>query len=389
MRHLFISIGFMILLSGGCAPTPDYEAGLIAYDAGDYAKALNIFRPLAEQGHTNAQYRLGVMHNKGRGVKRNIPKSIELYRKAAEKNHIDAIYNLAWIYWHGDGISKDHTESAKWAKKAADLGDAEGMHNIGMQYYYGDGIPVDLKKAEHYLRKAVEHDVWEAFKLLWQLYLKNSELLHDETVQWYRKTADGGNSEAQYYMGLIAYKDKRPGSDTEMIKWLKRAALQGHGDAQELLGQLYFSGEVVEKDLVESEKWLKAAMESGLGYATYMLANFRMTGVNGAVEISEGLRLLKIGAERDDVSAQTTLARTYLYDKVVKKDLTQAYKWFLIAKETIKSQKSRQDKLEEFLLPKDLLPDLPKHMTDEQKTEAKRLAAEWRAKQKKKQDSKD
>ncbi len=39
-----------------------------AYDSGDYATALRLWRPLAEQGHADAQYSLGVMYNQGRGV---------------------------------------------------------------------------------------------------------------------------------------------------------------------------------------------------------------------------------------------------------------------------------------------------------------------------------
>ncbi len=41
-----------------------YE-GLAAYRRGDYATALREFRPLAEQGHANAQRNLGVMYIQG------------------------------------------------------------------------------------------------------------------------------------------------------------------------------------------------------------------------------------------------------------------------------------------------------------------------------------
>ncbi len=39
-----------------------------AYDSGDYATALRLWRPLAERGHADAQYSLGVMYSQGRGV---------------------------------------------------------------------------------------------------------------------------------------------------------------------------------------------------------------------------------------------------------------------------------------------------------------------------------
>lgn len=46
----------------------DFEAGVRAHDAGDYATALKVFTALAEQGHAAAQVNLGAMYRNGRGV---------------------------------------------------------------------------------------------------------------------------------------------------------------------------------------------------------------------------------------------------------------------------------------------------------------------------------
>ena len=46
----------------------DFQAGLDAYNRGDYDTALKEFRPLAEQGHAQAQVNLGIMSSQGRGV---------------------------------------------------------------------------------------------------------------------------------------------------------------------------------------------------------------------------------------------------------------------------------------------------------------------------------
>ena len=44
------------------------EDGLAAYKRGDYATALRLFRPLAEQGATLVQSMLGTMYWSGQGV---------------------------------------------------------------------------------------------------------------------------------------------------------------------------------------------------------------------------------------------------------------------------------------------------------------------------------
>jgi hypothetical protein len=45
-----------------------FDDGLAAYQRGDYAAALNFWKPLAEQGHAGAQYNLGTMYYNGLGV---------------------------------------------------------------------------------------------------------------------------------------------------------------------------------------------------------------------------------------------------------------------------------------------------------------------------------
>ncbi len=41
---------------------------MAAYQRGDYATAIREFRPLAEQGHANAQYKLGFMYDMGKDI---------------------------------------------------------------------------------------------------------------------------------------------------------------------------------------------------------------------------------------------------------------------------------------------------------------------------------
>jgi TPR repeat protein len=60
-----------------CAASPaaagPFEDGRAAYDRGDYATALRLWRPLAEQGNPGAQYNLGGMYASSRGVSQGVP----------------------------------------------------------------------------------------------------------------------------------------------------------------------------------------------------------------------------------------------------------------------------------------------------------------------------
>ena len=50
------------------AQAQDYDTGLAAYMRGDYATALQEWRPLAERGDAEAQFNLGLMYARGHGV---------------------------------------------------------------------------------------------------------------------------------------------------------------------------------------------------------------------------------------------------------------------------------------------------------------------------------
>ena len=46
----------------------DFDKGMDAYEAGDYAPALQEWQPLADQGDAEAQDKLGILYYFGRGV---------------------------------------------------------------------------------------------------------------------------------------------------------------------------------------------------------------------------------------------------------------------------------------------------------------------------------
>jgi len=52
----------------GPAAASSFEDAEVAFRKGDYAMALRLFQPLAEQGDAAAQMFLGMMYSKGQGV---------------------------------------------------------------------------------------------------------------------------------------------------------------------------------------------------------------------------------------------------------------------------------------------------------------------------------
>ena len=87
-----------------------------------------------------------------------------------------------------------------------------------------------------------------------------------------RQSAEQGNAEAQYSLGLMySSGDGIPKDKVEAAKWYLKAAEQGDASAQMNLGYLYSSGDGIPKDETEGEKWYRKSAEQGNANAQYSL----------------------------------------------------------------------------------------------------------------------
>ncbi len=146
-----------------------YRKGVQAYRREDFSGAAQAFRRLAEKGHVKAQYFLGFLYDKGRGVVQDDAEAVRWYRKAAEQGYAAAQSNLGLKYQEGVGGVKNYTEAVKWYRKAAKQGNAIAQYNLGWMYANGKGVPQ----------------------------------IHSEALKWYREAASQGNASAQYNLGLM------------------------------------------------------------------------------------------------------------------------------------------------------------------------------------------
>ena len=120
----FLSAVAIVVALHGTAQAQDYSKGVAAYEDGDYATALQEWRPLAEQGDAGAQFNLGVMYMNGYGVPQDYAEAVRWYRLAAEQEYADAQNNLGVMYEKGQGVSQDYERAMELYRKAANQGDA-------------------------------------------------------------------------------------------------------------------------------------------------------------------------------------------------------------------------------------------------------------------------
>ena len=145
-------------------------------------KDIKYLQKLAENGDTESQLQLGLIHFLGQGTEINkkegikwIKKSTTGLKKLADNGDSDAQLKLGII---NDECMKNYDEAFKWLKKSAEQGNITAQYNIGIMYNVGKGTK------------------------------KNKA----EAVKWLKKSAEQGNNYAQNYLKLY--------NNVETIKWI-------------------------------------------------------------------------------------------------------------------------------------------------------------------------
>jgi hypothetical protein len=131
------------------------EDGFAAYRAGDYIKAVRLWRALAEKGDPVAQYRLGDLYAEGKGVVQDDATAMTWFQRSANQGNAAAQYNVGASYAEGLGVARDDGEAAKWFRRAAEQGMAFAQLNLGLLYAAGRGVPQDNVEAMKWLGLAV------------------------------------------------------------------------------------------------------------------------------------------------------------------------------------------------------------------------------------------
>jgi uncharacterized protein len=161
----------------------DFRSGVEAYQIGNDVTALQEFWTLAHQGHAGAQFNLGVLYARGRGVAQDFSQAARWYRLAAEHGHALAQCNLGVLYEDGLGVLQNDEEASHWYRLSAEHGNAGGQNNLGRIYEEGRGVPRDFREAVIWYQKAAAQGNTQAQGNLTRVSAGASEQRHEMLPQ--------------------------------------------------------------------------------------------------------------------------------------------------------------------------------------------------------------
>ena len=195
--QVLLALASPLSMAGGAVAGP-YEDAQAAHGRRDYATALRLWRPLADQGNAEAQYALGFMYDHGQGVPKNYAGAAKWWRLAADQGNTFAQFNLGALYDDGKGVPQNKAEALKWYHLAAERGNDGAQFSVGLLYFAGVAVS--------------ENRI--------------------EAAKWWRRAADQGHIGAQVYLGLsYATGLGVPQDNTHAYMWLSVAAARGDPDA--------------------------------------------------------------------------------------------------------------------------------------------------------------
>ena len=189
--------------------TDDLKKAKRAYKSGDYDRALRLFRRSSDEGNIVADWYLGHMYSQGVGVPRNDAMAYSYYTRVAD---------------HYDPEETDPNRLKITVDAMVRLADYQrtGAVNAGIQ-------PDPRAAAQNYLKIATTY----------------------------------GHPAAQYALGVMTIKGEGVKKNPQQgLKWLMAAARKRYAPAEAYLGDLYWSGQIVNGDRTRAVMWYILARES-------------------------------------------------------------------------------------------------------------------------------
>ncbi len=180
----------------------------------------------AEAGDSDAQYEVGIMYLKGQGVEEDRKQAVKWLSSAslggneqaaaklrrmkeqqerfaqlekdASSGDAGAQYEIGMMYLKGRGVEKDEERARVWLGKASKGGHEKATTRLGILHYRGEGGKVDYKQAHALFDRVKNHSVLAQY-YLGELYASGDGVAqdYDTAVAWYKKAADGGFNRAR------------------------------------------------------------------------------------------------------------------------------------------------------------------------------------------------
>jgi len=201
----------------------------------------------------------------------------------------------------------------------------------GDRFYNGEGVEKDFEQAVAWYKKAAEQGYAQGQYYLGYCYYEGEGVEQDyaQAAALYSKAAQQGNAAAQQKLGFCYCAGEGVDQDFEKaFYWYTQSAQQGRAYAQYLLGACYYNGEGVEKDFSQAVHWFTKAADQNDDTAQCMLGLCFYFGTGADMDYKQAAYWLEKSAQQGNSDAQFYLGDCYLQGEGVQEDHAKAAYWY-------------------------------------------------------------
>lgn len=121
----------------------DVKAGVDAWSAGDFSRAVAEWQGPAQSGDADALFNLAQAYRLGRGVEQDVTRAKELYAEAARKGHAKAADNYGLLLFQ----LGEQRDAMPFIRAASDRGDPRAQYIMGLAHFNTDYAEKDWVRA--------------------------------------------------------------------------------------------------------------------------------------------------------------------------------------------------------------------------------------------------
>lgn len=314
------------------------------YRARNYEAAYRAYLPLAEDGVAHAQYVIGVLFDRGRGVESDYEQAYLWYLRASEQGHSQAQYDLAINLYYGYGAPADMDQedgfraAARWFRESAERGYGPSHDWLGQLYMMGRGVPKSVSEAAAWFERGVALDDPDSLVSLAGLQTGNISSsrgiipVDDEKASRnFLAAARMGNGEGVRGLLHLYVEGRTSVPFEEILQMLEQTARDDDHWSQSELVDIYLEGRLMERDPSRAAFWLEKLTHRGFtrDYASARLAEMHLVGDGVPKDSARAAELLLVAVDRDGFAPGVSLQLSELYETGdgLPQDYVQAYYW--------------------------------------------------------------
>ena len=228
-------IAAMLILALPASAPATVRSGIEAWQQGNPAKAVAIWRALADKGDHDAAFNLGQAYRLGRGVPADSGEAKKWFEKAARAGHLDAQVSLGLLLFD----IGDRATALMWLKRAADRGEPRALLVTGTALFNGDGMKRDPVLGYAYVSRAAAQGLAPAKATLADMDKMMSVEERKKGVALALAAATAKPAPAKVAPAITAKKPAAPEPASSAGGWrIQLGAFGTRGAAQALYGRL-------------------------------------------------------------------------------------------------------------------------------------------------------